>query len=73
MIINSVICDTKWNIATNELSEQDIEFIKTFNPRIYWNDMDCYNWCFDEKLPSGRFLENIRPNNSLTEIKAVVL
>ena len=45
--------------TTNELHEDDVEFISSYNPMIYWNDLDCKYWCFDRPLPSGKWLEHI--------------
>ncbi|HCQ5967490.1 TPA: hypothetical protein ACVT6Z_001439 [Clostridioides difficile] len=73
MKINSKISNVVWNIETRELNKHDILFIENFNPPIYHNDIDCYLWSFDEKLPSGAWLENIRFNNEITEAKALVL
>lgn len=60
-------------VMSAPLSETDIEFIRNFDPVIYWNDCGCYHWAFDEKLPSGRWLENMRFENALTEVRALVL
>ncbi|HFG9757614.1 TPA: hypothetical protein ACGI56_000252 [Clostridioides difficile] len=73
MKINSKISNVVWNIETKELNKHDIFFIENFNPLIYHNDIDCYMWSFDEQLPSGLWLENIRFNNKITEAKAIVL
>lgn len=73
MKINSKISDVVWNIRAKELNKQDILFIENFNPTIYHNDVECYLWAFDEKLPSGAWLENIRFNNEITEAKALIL
>ena len=49
-----------WEIESAEkLTEKDIEFIENYYPVIFWNDVTCAYWAFDEKLPSGRYLENI--------------
>lgn len=54
-----------WNIdyqKKNELlSEADYDFIANYNPTIYNNDLTGKEWCFDTKLPSGNWLENISP------------
>lgn len=61
MKIESKARKSIWNIKTeDEISRSDKEFIETFNPEIYHNDLECYLWAFDTKLPSGRWLENIR-------------
>jgi hypothetical protein len=71
------VCDTKsgivWNIDTRtELSTEDLDFIKKFSPNIYHNDLECYFWAFDAKLPSGRWLENIRFSNGLKTATALI-
>lgn len=72
--IKSKVCDMKWKINNKEiLSQQDIEYIENFVCNIYHNDIECYLWAFDTKLPSGKWLENIRFNNAITEGKALVL
>jgi hypothetical protein len=64
----------KWKVNNRtELSNEDISFIESFNPSVYHNDLTCKLWAYDEKLPSGKWLENISFNNSLTEAKALVL
>lgn len=74
MKINSKVCDVVWNIETNtSLNKDDIYFIENFNPTIYHNDQTCKLWCFDEKLPSGLWLENITFNNEITVAKALIL
>lgn len=72
--INSRICDIVWNIRVKKgLSKEDVKFIEEFNPTIYHNDIESYLWVFDTKLPSGRYLENIRFNNEITEAKGLIL
>lgn len=56
-----------------DLSEKDTHFIREFNQTVYCNDLTGKLWCFDTKLPSGRWLENIEPSNDLTTVKAIVL
>ena len=71
--IQSAISPVIWNIdAEKELEEMDVNFIKNFNPTIYHNDVGCYLWAFDEKLPSGRWLENIRFDNALKTATALI-
>lgn len=62
-----------WFIDTKKLSKNDIDFIKSFSPVVYWNDLECYHWAFDKELPSGRWLENMEFSNDFTEVKAIVL
>ena len=72
--IQSAISPVIWNIdAKKELEEKDVDFIKNFSPAIYHNDVDCYLWAFDEKLPSGRWLENIRFDGAITTETALVI
>ena len=72
--IQSAISPVIWNIdAEKELEEMDVNFIKHFNPTIYHNDLECYLWSFDTKLPSGRWLENIRFANDFTSATALIL
>lgn len=71
------VCNTKsgieWNIdATKELSAEELDFIRAFSPAIYHNDLECYLWAFDTKLPSGRWLENIRFSNDLKTATALI-
>ena len=74
MTIKSKVCEMKWKVNNKEvLSKQDIEFIETLVCNIFYNDIECYLWSFDTKLPSGKWLENIRFNNAITEAKALVL
>ena len=65
--------ETTWNIdAEKELDQIDVDFMKNFNPCIYHNDMDCYLWTFDTKLPSGKWLENIKFSNDLKTATALI-
>lgn len=74
MKINSKVCGVVWNIETNKkLNKADIDFIETFNPIIHHNDITSKLWIFDEKLPSGLWLENVTFNNELTEAKGLIL
>lgn len=74
MKIKSKICDMVWNLKVNRaLSNEDVDFIENFNPTIYHNDIDCTLWVFDTKLPSGRYLENVKFNNEITEAKGLIL
>ena len=42
-----------------ELCSEDIAFISESAPSVYCNDLTGKEWCFDQKLPSGIWLENI--------------
>lgn len=44
------------------MSDEDKEFLKHFIPNTYFSDADAYEYAMDEKLPSGRWLENIKPS-----------
>lgn len=52
----------KWTVDTDELSDEDKEFLRHFMPNTYYSDADAYEYAMDEKLPSGRWLENIKPS-----------
>ena len=72
--VQSKISALVWNIdARKELDEVDVDFIKNFNPVIYHNDAESYLWAFDTKLPSGRWLENIKFDNALTTATALII
>lgn len=74
MSIKSNISWVIWKINNkSKLNQQDINFIKQFNPCIYHNDLTSKLWTFDIKLPSGKWLENITFNNELTMAKALIL
>lgn len=63
-----------WKIKTRSaLSQEDWSFIRKLDPVIYWNDIDCYYWAFDTKLPSGRWLENMKIDCNSSTINALVL
>lgn len=42
-----------------EIMKADNDFIANYNPVIYCNDLTGREWCFDTKLPTGGYLENI--------------
>lgn len=74
MKIKSKIANVVWSIDTKvKLAQEDISFIENLNPIIYHNDQTCKLWAFDEKLPSGKWLENIFFNNEITIAKALIL
>lgn len=74
MEIESKLNHFIWNIQIgHNISSKDKEFIENFNPVIYHNDIECYLWAFDVKLPSGRYLENIRFSNDLRTATAFIL
>lgn len=59
-----------------EIMAIENEFIRNYNPVIYCNDLTGENWCFDTKLPSGGWLENIKVTtneNGCTVYKALIL
>lgn len=62
-----------WKISASDLSNDERAFIEQFNPSIYHNDLTSILWAFDEKMPSGRYLENITFNNELTAAKALIV
>lgn len=72
-----LVSDTKtgitWEIdAEKELSSEEHEFLKTFFPAIYFNDLEFYHWTFDKKMPGGRWLENIRFSGDLKRATAYI-
>lgn len=72
--IKSTAAPVKWVLNLAEpLHKKDIDFIKDFSPIIYHNDLECYLWAFDTKLPSGRWLENMRFSNDLKTATALIL
>ena len=40
-----------------DMTEEDVKFLNSYTPTIFWNDVDCYYWAFPVKLPSGRWCE----------------
>ena len=63
-----------WRITGGaELSAEDKEFIRNYDPVIYFNDLECRYWAFDTKLPSGKWLENMKPDPVSKTISALVL
>lgn len=50
---------------TEEMQKKDEEFLRDFSPAIYWNDAGCYHWAFDARLPSGRYVTDIRFDKNL--------
>lgn len=75
MIIKSnVIPNCEWKISREimkingaralrhspEIHNKEVEFIKNLNPVVFNNDLSGEMWCFDTKLPSGGWLENIK-------------
>ena len=78
IIKSKVYTCVTWNIdyqKNNELlSEDDYDFIANYNPTIYNNDLTGKEWCFDTKLPSGKWLECIHPEyRNGTVFKALIL
>ena len=43
-----------------EIVNKEDDFIANYNPTIYCNDLTGEEWCFDVKLPTGGWLENIK-------------
>lgn len=75
MTLKSKLNDSiTWNIEVkSEITEEDRNFIENLNIDIYHNDLTSQHWCFDTKLPSGKWLENITFNNELTKADALIL
>ena len=45
-----------------EIVAAEYDFIANYDPVVYCNDLTGAEWCFDTKLPTGGWLENIKPN-----------
>ena len=43
-----------------EILKAENDFIANYNPVVYCNDLTGEEWCFDVKLPTGGWLENIQ-------------
>ena len=56
--------------CTSKIRKEIAETI--INQTIYHNDLGCYLWSFDYKLPCGVLCENIRWSGDLTEVKCLV-
>ena len=58
-----------------EIVKAENDFIANYNPTIYCNDLTGENWCFDTKLPTGGWLENIKVTckDGITVFKALIL
>lgn len=68
------LTNINWVIDTKSpLSEADQDFLIAFEPAVFFNDVSCYHWAYDTKLPSGRYLENMKFSEDLKTIKALVL
>lgn len=62
-----------WHIKNDSpISDADKAFIEIFNPAIYCNDLTGTLWAFDQKLPSGKWLENIEFSGDLTSATAYI-
>jgi len=62
-----------WDIdAGDTLTIEDHRFIQDFFPPLYCNDLTGELWAFDTKLPSGKWLENIRFTNDLHQASAYI-
>lgn len=45
---------------SSEIIKAEYDFIANYNPTVFCNDLTGEEWCFDTKLPTGGWLENIR-------------
>lgn len=45
---------------SQEIVNTENDFIANYNPVIYCNDLTGEEWCFDTKMPTGGWLENIK-------------
>lgn len=46
--------------SNSDIFNREKEFIANYNPIVYCNDLTGEEWCFDTKLPTGGWLENIK-------------
>lgn len=75
LIKSNVIPNAYWKIAREifytgfgyralrnsaEILQKENEFVRNFDPVVYCNDLTGAEWCYDAKLPTGGWLENIR-------------
>lgn len=72
-IKSNVISNARWEIKRDIFSingnralkhnqkivKMENDFIANYNPTVYCNDLTGEEWCFDTKLPTGGWLENI--------------
>ena len=58
--------------TTEPISWEDRKFIRRLAVTIYCNDLTGKLWCFDQKMPSGKWLENIEPSNDLKTATAMI-
>lgn len=72
-IKSNVVPDARWEIKreillvngnralkhSTEIVRIENDFIANYNPIIYCNDLTGKEWCFDAKMPTGGWLENI--------------
>ena len=88
-IKSNVIPNAKWEIKreiliidgnralkhNEEIVKVENDFIANYNPIIYCNDLTGKNWCFDTKLPTGGWLENITVTwkNGMAVFKALIM
>lgn len=74
-MIKSSQCKHVWKIwiYSQDITEEDADYIRDLVVTIYHNDLECYLWAFDVVLPSGRWLENIRFTNNLKTAAAIIL
>jgi hypothetical protein len=45
---------------SQEIVNTENDFIANYSPMIYCNDLTGGEWCFDTKMPTGGWLENIK-------------
>lgn len=89
-IKSNVIPNTRWEIkreillingnralkSSEEITKTEHDFIANYNPVIYCNDLTGEEWCFDTKLPTGGWLENIKATwnkDGVRIFKAVIM
>lgn len=60
----------------SEIIKAENDFIANYNPIVYCNDLTGEEWCFDTKLPTGGWLENIKATwnkDGVRIFKAVIM
>jgi hypothetical protein len=89
-IESNVIPNARWEIkreillingnrvlkSSAEITKTEHDFIANYNPVIYCNDLTGEEWCFDTKLPTGGWIENIKATwnkDGVRVFKAVIM
>lgn len=62
-----------WDVMLHaKTTKEDRAFIRAYDPEIFFSDVTGTYWAFDVKLPSGLWLENIRPRADFEYVYAEV-